>query len=241
MKPIYSSSRSTLYLADAREILPTLATESIDLFVSDPPYGVAQRANTRRERFDPIVGDASAEDARALLAEVAPDIIRVVRRSRHLYTFGLPLDHPLVPHVTELVWDKGRIGSGDLASPWGPQDERIFFQVRAPDRHNAEKGTGKLAARLRKGSVIRVNRLSAMQVKRHPTEKPVALLRSLIESSSLHEEIVLDPFAGVGSTLVAAVAEGRKAIGIELDERYATIAAERLQAIESLADQCEAA
>jgi len=72
-------------------------------------------------------------------------------------------------------------------------------------------------------------------VLRHPTEKPVALMRLLIESSSLPGEIVLDPFAGVGSTLVAAVVTGRRAIGIEIDERYAEIAAERLRKAEAIA------
>ena len=70
---------------------------------------------------------------------------------------------------------------------------------------------------------------------RHPTEKPVALMRLLIESSSLPGEIVLDPFAGVGSALVAAVVTGRRAIGIEIDKRYAEIAAERLRDAEAIA------
>jgi site-specific DNA-methyltransferase (adenine-specific) len=64
--------------------------------------------------------------------------------------------------------------------------------------------------------------------KRHPTEKPVMLLRQLIEASSLFGETVLDPFMGAGSTLVAAKAEGRKAIGVEVDERYCEIAASRM-------------
>ena len=234
LETAYRSARATLFCGDAREILPSLGGESVDLFVSDPPYGVKQRANTRQKRFDLIEGDDSPEAARQLLADVTPDIIRTVRRSRHLYTFGLPLEHELVPTYTELIWDKGRVGSGDMQSPWGPQHEHIYFQVRAPDRYNAEKGTGKLAAKLRKGSVLTVKRLSALQVRRHPTEKPVDLLRSLIESSSLHDELILDPFAGSGSTLVAALLEGRRAIGIELDEGYAEVAARRLEEAEKV-------
>jgi DNA modification methylase len=229
---LYASDAVTLYCGDSREILPTLGDESVDLLVTDPPYGVSQRANTRKERFDLIAGDAPGE-AEELLASVTPDLVRVTRRSRHLYTFGLALQHPLVPTSVDLIWDKGRLGSGNLASPWGNQHERIYFQVRAPDKHNAEKGTGTLASRMRRGSILSVRRLSANQVKRHPTEKPVALLQQIIESSSVHTELVLDPFAGSGSTLVAAVLEGRRAIGVELDERYALIAAERLHAAEA--------
>jgi site-specific DNA-methyltransferase (adenine-specific) len=56
----------------------------------------------------------------------------------------------------------------------------------------------------------------------------VALLRQIIESSSCLDETVLDPFVGVGSTLVASRLEGRRSIGIEIDERYCEIAAQRL-------------
>ena len=241
MGAYYKDENATLYLGDARDVLPAFGDESIDLFVSDPPYGVRQRANTRQKRFDLIEGDNSPEAAKQLLADVTPDIVRVVRRSRHLYTFGLALEHELVPTATELIWDKGRVGSGNMTSPWGPQHEHLFFQVRAPDRHNAQKGTGKLAAKLRKGSVLRVKRLSAMQVRRHPTEKPVELIQELIESSSNLGERVLDPFAGSGSTLVAAVIEGRKAIGIELEEKYAEIAAQRLLALGPLLREVRAA
>lgn len=68
----------------------------------------------------------------------------------------------------------------------------------------------------------------------HPTGKPVALMRQIIESSSLVGDLVLDPFAGAGSTLVAAVVSGRQAIGIELEEKYCERAARRLRAARTL-------
>lgn len=231
MTPYFESEHSVLYLGDAREVLPQLATESVDLVVTDPPYGVDWQSNTRKEKFDRIAGDG-ADEARGLLAAVAADLVRVTRRTRHIYTFGLEVEHPLLPVKARLIWDKGRIGSGDLSLAWGPSHEPIFFHVRAADKTNAERGSGSLAARLRRESVIRVRRLSATQVKRHPTEKPVELMRQIIESSSCFGESVLDPFAGSGATLVAAVLEGRRALGIELEEQYAEIAAERLQAAE---------
>jgi site-specific DNA-methyltransferase (adenine-specific) len=69
---------------------------------------------------------------------------------------------------------------------------------------------------------------------RHPTEKPIELVSQLIESSSVRGDLVLDPFAGCGSTLVAAVLLGRRAIGIEIDERYASEAVRRLEYVEKL-------
>jgi site-specific DNA-methyltransferase (adenine-specific) len=63
----------------------------------------------------------------------------------------------------------------------------------------------------------------------HPTPKPEWLMRQLIESSSRPADTVMDPYMGSGTTLVAAKALGRRAIGIELEERYCEIAAKRLQ------------
>lgn len=241
IEPYFENDFASLYLGDAREVLSTFAPESVDMVATDPPYGAGWRSNTRKERFDSIAGDATVGEAKNLLDEVAPEIVRVTRRARHIYTFGLSLGHPLLVVKAELVWDKGRIGSGDLYQAWGPSHEPIYFHARAADKTNAERRSGSLAARLRRGSVIRVRRLSANQVKRHPTEKPVELMRQLIESSSNFGELVLDPFAGVGSTLVAAALEGRRSIGVELEERYAEIAAERLIAVSDLLEGVVAA
>jgi site-specific DNA-methyltransferase (adenine-specific) len=76
--------------------------------------------------------------------------------------------------------------------------------------------------------VLRVPRIIGAACQRHPTEKPVRLIRELIESSSCIDETLLDPFCGVGSALIAARVEGRLAIGIEIEEKYCEIAAKRL-------------
>lgn len=242
MKILHESELATVIHGDARDVLPTLATKSVDLLATDPPYGEDWQSGRRAEAFDKIAGDG-ADEADDLLREVTPELVRVVRGRRHIYTFGLALDHPMLPEKAraELVWDKGRIGSGNLSSPWGPAHEPLFFHVRAPDVTNARQGAGGLTARLRKGSVLTVKRLSATQVSRHPTEKPVDLMRQIVESSSLLGDLVLDPFAGVGSTGVAAVLEGRRCLLVEVDEEYAEIAAQRITEAEAIAAKAGAA
>jgi DNA modification methylase len=133
-----------------------------------------------------------------------------------------------VTGVTELVWDKGILGLGDLSLPWGPSHERILFGCYEHSPANIANGDGRLTARLRRGSVLRADRANSVAVNRHPTEKPVSILREMSESSSLFGETVLDPFAGSGSVGVAARLEGRRSILIELDERYCEVAAKRL-------------
>lgn len=225
----YETDNVQLWLGDAREVLPTLTT--VDLVVTDPPYGVKWVSNFRTESFGDMVGDADTEAGYAAI-QLA---LSILKHGRHLYVFG-PFDYSGLPVVNcELIWDKaGMIGMGNLTLPYAPAHERIAFGVYVPSAKNRQDGKGRLSARMRRGSVLRYPRPNSRAV-RHPSEKPVPLLRELIESSSCFGETVLDPFAGSGSTLVAAVLEGRKAIGIEIEERWCELAANRLRQIESIA------
>jgi site-specific DNA-methyltransferase (adenine-specific) len=134
---------------------------------------------------------------------------------------------PLTVGATcDLIWDEGKHGSGNLDIPWGTSHERIAFGVWSP--FPSHKGDGASIVRRRRGSVLRYGTSNnGRGASMHPTRKPVQLLRELIEASSLFGEVVLDPFMGSGSTLEAARLECRRAVGIELEERYCEIAASR--------------
>lgn len=228
MIPYFQNDHITLYHGDCRTILPTLDKDSVHAVITDPPYGQDYKSN--RGTHDKIAGDDGYEVAREGLRLSA----RVLRRGRHLYSFG-PAHLVEAPYAAavELIWDKGIVGMGDLSLPWGRSHEPITFAVYEPSKANRDKGYGGLAARVRQGSVLRVPRTNGAATKRHPTEKPVPLMRQLIESSTVWDEIVLDPFAGVGSTLVAAALEGRRAIGIESEEKHCERAALRFEAEQS--------
>lgn len=233
LTPYFETADVTLYHGDAREVLPQLPRGASDLIVTDPPYGVDRRA-APKFRTDGRFGVAMAGDNGELdVPAVLTLALRTLKMNRHLYVFG-PADLSTCPVATKatLIWAKGGPGvHGDLTAPWGTNHEPITFAMYAPSKAQRDRGTGGLAARLRQGSVLFVRKLSARQVSLHPTEKPVKLLRMLIEASSLFDEVVLDPFAGSGSTLEAAVLEGRKAIGIEIDEGYCEVIAKRLSAL----------
>jgi len=225
MRPYYEHAGITIYHGDCREILPSLPKDSVDLLITDPPYGVSFRSAWRQDTFAEIVGDDSQEMALQGLGAALP----VLTYQRHLYIFGrfdltsLPISAPV-----ELIWDKQYLGMGDLQLPWGIQHEYIQFCVSLKRNRNREaNGRRSLAARLRKGSILSFPRRDG-NVTAHPTEKPVDLIRELIESSSRIGECVLDCFCGSGSTIAAAKMEGRRAIGIEIEEKYCEIAAKRL-------------
>lgn len=214
---------AVLYCGDCLELLP--ATPCCDVIVTDPPYGVAFRG--RAGIHEKIKNDDIGFDVTPYLAAA----LKRLRRGRHVYIFGCPdIEHLALCSDVELVWDKENFGLGNLSVPWGPQHEKITFAIYETSKANREKGFGRLAARLRKGSVLRSLRPHSGRAKVHPTEKPVDILRQMIESSSSLGETVLDPFMGSGSTGVAAAIEGRKFIGIEIERKYFDIACERIEA-----------
>lgn len=113
-----------------------------------------------------------------------------------------------------LIWSKGDDpGMGDLSFPWGNSDEEIYIL--------GEGFTGK------RGTNVLVHpKPPPGNRDAHPTPKPVSLMERLIEKCP--PGIIADPFAGSGATLIAARNLGRKAVGVELEERYCEIIARRL-------------
>jgi DNA modification methylase len=220
--PYFQKGGIVLYHADCADL-----KVGCDLFVSDPPYGQEFKSG-RSDRWGKIKGD---DDIPAIMERLRHSMLGL-KRGRHVYIFGTKFDFSKLDlcGLTEIIWDKQTIGMGDLSLPWAPQHERITFAVYQISKANRDAGFGKLAARLRKGSVIKSLRPVSGRVRNHPTEKPVDILRQLIESSSVMGETVYDPFAGSGSTLIAAALEGRNAVGCEIDERYCEIAARRFEA-----------
>jgi hypothetical protein len=216
--PYYQDDHVTLWHGDCREITAWLKA---DVLVTDPPYGMAYTSNARvrRVRHDAIAGDASTE---------ARDTALAAWGERPALVFGTwKVARPDGVRLT-LTWDKGpSIGSGDITLPWGLSTEDVYvlgtWPAITPGGRAREGGTP-----ARVSSVLRVDNYNTQSVNRpdHPTPKPVGLMERLI--AKCPPGAVSDPFAGSASTLIAAKNLGRKAIGVELDERYCEVAAKRL-------------
>lgn len=236
MTPYYDHAGITLYCGDCRDVLPTLPTRAAGLLLTDPPYGMDYESNARTHlgTFGTMHGDTPATDVTGMIGDA---LLRLATH-RHLYVFqraqggNVCFDALPVSQTADLIWDKlDHGGQGNLNAPWATSHERIVFAAHVPSKAERGDGRGSGVARLRRGSVLRHRRVHGQHA-RHPTQKPVSLLRELIEMSTRADDVVLDPFAGVGSTLVAAALEGRRAVGIELDEAYCAIAVQRLQAMQ---------
>lgn len=246
---LHQSPRATVIWGDARDPAVIAAVpHGYGLLCTDPPYGKGYRSN-RGRNFQRIQGDDGTVDWPQVLAEwtgPAGTYTRGLASKRHLYIFGYTpeqLTGPLrLGGSTELIWDKAICGMGNLQVPWGPGHERITFAVHVKQKSQRETdGGGRLAARLRRGSVLRYPRPNGDGVTRHATEKPWPLMADLIESSTVRGDLVVDPCAGSGSTAVAAVLTGRRALVVEIDRHHAETTAQRVIGAEHIADRTKAA
>ena len=204
LTPYYDKNGITLYHGDCREILPQLDVK-VDLLLTDPPYGIDYQSTRRTawQRKDKIKGDIEFP---LWIFDYLPDKAMFIF-CRWDNLSGLPKPKSFI------VWDKQRHSMGDLAHEYGRQWEAIAFY---PQPNHKFVGRPK--------DVISIPCIPACNLL-HPNEKPVALIKTLLVNNV--GETVLDPFMGVGSTLLAAKSLNRKCIGIEIEEKYCEIAAKR--------------
>lgn len=223
MKPYYQDDAVTLYLGDAQDVLATLPDASVNTILTDPPFFMPAQAYAGRT----TAWQRSWSDTSILSTwwgVIAEAMTRKVKFDGHLMTFcddaSYPVFYPALytrwPNLACLVWDKTRPGMG---TAWRSTSELVI----AARKRSAYWDGGA------QGSVLSFAPVHA-SLRRHPVDKPEALMRALIEPTTPPSGTVLDPFAGGGSTLVAAAFTGRKAIGIELEERYCEVIAKRLSA-----------
>jgi len=203
MKPYYQDKYVTIYHGDCRDILPDLP--KVDLVLTGPPYGIDYQSAWRTEwqRKEKVIGDTSFP--LWLFDTLNPRIAMFVWCRWDVL--------PILPMPKSfIVWDKGNHSMGDLEHEYGRQWEGCAFYP-SPDH----------AFTKRPVDIIRAMRVPPLQLL-HPTEKPVAAITPLIVA---HKGNVLDPFLGSGTTAVAAKKLNRKCIGIEIEEKYCEIAANR--------------
>jgi len=200
--PYYDHAGIVIYNCDCRDILPFVKA---DVVVTDPPYGIASwSANTSGGFMDSreakqITRWDSQAPARGLLT-------RIASIGPTIFWGGNYFDLP--PSPTALIWDKAQRG--------------MHFAEAEIAWTNFSYGTTRLLCLPIKSQEV----FGVHSERQHPTQKPVALMRWCL--SFVPDGVILDPFMGSGTTLVAAKQLGRQAIGIEIEERYVEIAVKRL-------------
>lgn len=201
----------TLIHGDCRAILPLLEPESVDLVLTDPPYGIgeARKNHASRDRFDVKRRYASSDWDDAPPPRWLIELVltfgshRIVWGGNH---FGMP------PAACWLVWDKDN-GECDFADC-----ELAWTDLPSAVRRIKWRWAGMLQ-----------ENMGAKEPRFHPTQKPVAVMKWAIQRAPDECLRILDPFAGSGTTGVAAKQLGRSAILIERELQHVETAARRLQ------------
>lgn len=230
----------TLYEADCLDIMRALPELSIDSVVTDPPYcsgaateagrGAATHQGLRSEtirsgRFDWFDADNMTTSGLVwLLRSVTVEASRLLSEGgsvlafcdwRMAFTLGPAMESAGFRLRNLLIWDKGHFGCGN---GFRPQHEMVLHLTRrSAEFHAADTG-----------NVIRSKRVGSID-RDHPTEKPVDLIRQLVRVVAPAGGVVLDPFAGSGTTAIATLREGRKCILIEKDPAYCEVIRKRVR------------
>lgn len=220
MRPYYEEAGITIYHGDCREILPQL-NASVDLVLTDPPYGTGGRrrlesgqgsnpkSELRREAWDMPLVDWLAD-----FPSVAWMLFWPSSRAKDLLTEANLREHPV---HRQLFWRK--------LDPMPRPANQTRFSVEPIWLLSANGYCLKGGEDWFEASAPRDNRDADSTG--HPYQKPIEVLRWLLNLTDA--KAVLDPFMGCGTTLRAAKDLGRRAIGIEIEERYCEIAANRLR------------
>lgn len=199
---------------------------SADVLITDPPYGMEYISNFPKDGpTAPVRGDKTTEERDSLLAEWFDPAWAPAPRPA--IVFGTwRVARPAHPLRQLVIWHKGdRPGMGDLSLPWGPSHEDIYIMGgHGPGHWTGKRGPSVIRSRIREG-----NATGSHIEHGHPTPKPVLLMQDLVGHTV--GETIIDPFAGSGSTAVAARLLGRRCIAIEMELDYATGMAERVARI----------
>ncbi len=237
--PSYLSRTGLVYCDDSSTILRDLPSESVDMVLTDPPYGISYRSSGRGFRGPGSTGERGVEvsirndtpvRASHLFSVLVHEAERVLKPGGCICCFA-PGGGPnttfahwaqLMSRVLEFkqaaIWNKNRIGLG------GHYRHCYEFILVAKKRGAVCKWRGGYGT----GNVFTYSRPKWFPGQ-HPTPKPVDLMSHLISLHSDPGDVILDPFFGHGSSLVAAETTGRRFLGVELNQEYVEYATQKLE------------
>lgn len=225
-----------LYNTDCIAHMRSIPSESIDLIVTDPPYPITARGSAGNSggmmQTDLSKRGKIFEFNDVKISDYAPEFYRLLKDGSHCYvmTNHVNLIEMLnvftesgFHFIKSLIWDKGNKIMGTF---YMSQFEYILF---------FRKGYGKSINNCGTSDILSIPNKKTKDFgdgsNLHDTEKPIELMKILIENSSNDGDVVLDPFMGVGSTGIACKECNRSFIGCEIDKEYFDIAKQRIDSI----------
>jgi len=202
-----------------------VADKSVDLLLTDPPYGMEFQSNYRKVKHKSIQNDNNLD----WLVGWVDEIKRVMKPEAHLYVFCSWHNVEVFKHIIGkkfnvkniLIWEKNNTGMGDLEGDYAPKYEMVLF---------CSNGAKKLKGG-RDSNILKADKTGNVN---HPTEKPINLISYFINKSSNIGDLVLDTFGGSCVTAIASKQLQRNCICFEIEESYCKNAQTRLSATDGL-------
>jgi site-specific DNA-methyltransferase (adenine-specific) len=217
MKPYFQQDNTTLYHGDSREIASLLS--GVTALVSDPPYGMKDKSERGSRRSGRALlysaANLAAKDWQRIKGDDEPFDPSIWLRYQKVVLFGaVHFSSSLPVSRAWIVWDKREGGTSD------DNADCDFAWTNLP-------GPARLYSQLWRG-VVRRGRENGSSLQ-HPHQKPINLMKWVLKQCKLTEsDLILDPYCGSGTTLLAAKELGIPAVGIDVDEGYLEVARERL-------------
>lgn len=226
MNIVKINERITLINGDMRDCFNCVPEESVDLLLTDPPYGMEYVSNHRTDKFEQIIGDEGIDPQWFWMC-------RTVKKSGAMFCFHKWTkqdefkkyidQYKNIRIRNQVIWIKNNDTGGDLRRAFGEKHENIWYAC----------GNDFFFPNGRPTTDLYFDKVSGSNLL-HPNQKPIKLLRNLMHRTldiNNQDALVFDPFMGSGSTGVVAVERGYRFIGIELDEKYFNIAYNRIKNI----------
>lgn len=205
---------ATFYLGDCLEVMRILPGLNFDIILTDPPYGINEAAGKNKSRGNLVIAKDYGTD---LWDSKRPDWeyfkeIRRISRNQIIFGGNYFADY-LKPSPCWIVWDKEN-GNNDFADC-----ELVYTSFKTAVRKKTWRWSGFMQQPGEK-----------RDYREHPTQKPVGLIKWVIENYTKENDIICDPFMGSGTTAIACHQTNRKFIGIEKEKKYFDIAITRYRA-----------
>lgn len=228
---------NNIFNVDCLEFLKSIPDNIWDCVITDPPYGIGFKYSADTVNKDLKTKEGISNDNKdnfPFLSCVVKEISRTLKNNTHFYWFTrwdkldhhLPLMRKYFKIKNMLVWDKKHSSMGDLTATYQESYEIILVMHKGRRELNEVDGTKRHRAIL-SDFVREMNSNSDNKI--HDHQKPIDLLKLFVEKSTNKNEIVFDPFAGSGSTSIAAIMSGRRFVTTELDESIYKLAEARIQ------------
>jgi site-specific DNA-methyltransferase (adenine-specific) len=227
IKQINEEAENRLINGDCIEVIKSLDDNSIDIIITDPPYGINYKSNRSKykEHVTKEEIENDSEEALGLFKEMITALKPKLAEDAMIYVF---IGEQMISEFKQVLsdnftfkrimpWNKGNHGAGDLKGNYGNKFEYILF---------AKKGNRNLIHR--RDNDFNVKKLHSSKMN-HPTEKPVALISNILATVAIEGDRFLDPFMGTGAHVKAAKDAGCSYIGIELDKKYYNKAKQRIE------------